>query len=77
MSDKAHSLKERLRSVQAAIKEVEEAGQSVSTDDGISYTRATLYRLYNREKELIRAISRKTGRNPMFKSIGVGSHYNG
>jgi geranylgeranyl pyrophosphate synthase len=77
MSEKAQSLRERLRRVQAAIKEVEEAGQSVSTDDGISYTRATLTRLYDREKELIRAIGRQNGRNPMFKSIGIGSHYNG
>jgi len=75
MSNKIESLRERLRRLQAAIKECEEAGQSLSVDDGISLTRPTLYRFYEQERKLIRAIQRAEGTNPMFKGIGVGSHY--
>lgn len=75
MATKIQGLKERLRRVQASIAEVEESGQSISLDDGISYTRATLSRLYEREKELMRALSRMNGNRSMFKRVGIGSGY--
>lgn len=75
MATKIQSLRERLRRVQAAIAEVEESGQSMSLDDGISYTRTTASRLYEREQKLMRAISRAEGKRPMFKSVGIGSGY--
>lgn len=77
MATKIQGLRERLRRVQASIEEVEKSGQSISLDDGISYTRATLSRLYEREAKLTRAISRMDGKRSMFKRVGVGSAYNG
>ena len=77
MATRLQTLREKLRRVQAAIQEVEESGQSMSLDDGISYSRATISRLYEREKELCRAIARAEGKRPMFKRVGIGSAYNG
>jgi FAD/FMN-containing dehydrogenase len=71
----SESLRTRLKRVQTAIKEVEEAGQSMSHEDGISYTRATLQRLYEREKFLIRAIARKSGAVPLFRGVGMRGGY--
>jgi len=47
----------------------------MSHEDGISYTRATLQRLYEREKFLIRAIARKSGAVPLFRGVGMRGGY--
>lgn len=75
MASRLQTLRARLRRVQAAIAEVEESGQSMSLDDGLSYTRGTISRLYERESKLYRAIARAEGRNPMFKRVSIGSGY--
>jgi len=75
MATKIRSLKQKLRDVDAAIAEVEKSGQSISLDDGISYTRATLSRLYERQGKLTRAISRQEGNRSMFRRVGIGSGY--
>ena len=75
MATKIRTLKEQLRDVDNAIAEVVKSGQSISLDDGISYTRATLSRLYEQQKQLNRAIARQEGHRPMFKRVGIGSGY--
>lgn len=69
-------LKKALKRVRAAIAEVEESGQSMSLDDGVSYTRETAVRLYEREKELCRAIARATGASPLFAPVKMKTMYN-
>lgn len=54
---------EQLEAVQAAIEAVE-AGQSW-TQDGVSYTRASLAVLYAREEKLLTRLSRENGSRPM------------
>jgi hypothetical protein len=77
MASRLKTLRERLRSVQSAIAEVETGGQSVSLDDGVSYTRAHLPRLYEREAKLYGAIARAEGRRPFFSKVKMGSAYSG
>lgn len=75
MSDKhirLDSLRLRLRRTQDSIREVENSGQSFSLDDGMTYTRATLQRLLERERKLYRQIARTEGKAPMFKKIRMG-----
>jgi RNA polymerase-binding transcription factor DksA len=74
-SGMAETLRQKLTRVQTSIKEVEEAGQSMSMEDGIAYTRATLQRLYERERKLLRAIARASGRVPLFRSVGMRGGY--
>jgi len=65
------STAEQLEAVQAAIEAVE-AGQSWS-QDGVSYTRASLDVLYRREDTLRRRYARETGSRPFVRTVfGAG-----
>lgn len=68
-------LKERLAKIESAIDEVLDAGQSMSLDDGLSYTRASLPRLDAMRKQVEAQIARATGRNPMFQSVNMSGAY--
>jgi hypothetical protein len=68
-------LVDRRAKVRAAIDEVLTAGQSMSLDDGISYTRATIYRLERMESRLSSLISRANGSNPMMQSVNMSNAY--
>ena len=66
---------DRRAKVRAAIDEVLTAGQSMSLDDGISYTRATLWRLQRLEAYLSGQIARATGKNPLFQAVNMSGGY--
>jgi hypothetical protein len=48
------------------------AGQSMSLDDGISYTRSSLRQLHQYERMINGQISRASGANPMFQGVRMG-----
>lgn len=56
--DEVRDPEERLKSVQAAIKRIEEEGQSVQIQ-GRTYTQANIRQLYAQERKLERLLSRK------------------
>lgn len=62
-------LRERIADINAAIDEVLSAGQSMSLDDGVSYTRASLPQLNRMLNHAEAQLARATGRNPMFQSV--------
>lgn len=66
------SLEDRRAKVANAIDEVLSAGQSMSLDDGISYTRASLVQLQRYERMINGQIARAKGRNPLFQSVKMG-----
>lgn len=66
------TLVDRRTKVETAIDEILTAGQSMSLDDGISYTRASLVQLQRYEKTLNGQIARASGRNPLFQSVKMG-----
>lgn len=66
--------KEDLANVRAAIREVEDNGQAIQAD-GMVYTRATLFRLENRENKLIRRLGRLTGKRRLSNSVRLNSRY--
>lgn len=66
------TLVDRRTKVETAIDEILTAGQSMSLDDGISYTRASLVQLQRYEKMLNGQIARASGRNPLFQSVRMG-----
>jgi len=55
----ALTLAEQLTSVQAAITAIETNGQSYSIE-GVTYTRASLKTLYDREQRILDKITRET-----------------
>ena len=57
------TITEQLEAVQAAITAVE-GGQAWS-QDGVSYTRASLAVLYAREEKLLKRLAREDGSRPM------------
>jgi hypothetical protein len=70
-------LREHLAKIESAIDEVLTAGQSMSLDDGVSYTRASLPRLDMMRKQTEAQIARATGRNPLFQSVNMSGAYGG
>jgi hypothetical protein len=58
--------------VRLAISEIMTAGQSMSLDDGISYTRSSLRQLHQYERMINGQISRASGANPMFQGVRMG-----
>ena len=75
MSQNLAFLIDRRKKIRASIAEVLEAGQSMSLDDGISYTRANLTRLRDLEKEINNEIARATGARPLFQSVAMRTPY--
>ena len=71
----SESLRTRLKRVELAIKEVLEAGQSMSHEDGISYTRASLPQLRAMEKDLRNALGRKNSTRPLFRNVAMRGGY--
>ena len=69
-------LRQELAEINNAISEVLSAGQSMSLDDGVSYTRASLPRLDQMRKAKLAQISRASGRNPLFQSVNMTGGYN-
>lgn len=70
----AHLIDRRAK-IRAAIDEVLVAGQSMSLDDGISYTRGNVSRLYDMEKSINNQIARSTGARPLFQSVAMKAQY--
>lgn len=66
---------DRRAKIRAAINEVLEAGQSMSLDDGISYTRGNVSRLYDMEKNINNQLARSTGARPLFQSVAMRTAY--
>ena len=58
----ARTYQEQLDAVDAAIQEIEEGAQSVTTGGGRSYSLASLSELYAERKRLTRLLSRSRGR---------------
>ena len=67
---------DRRNKVRAAIDEVLTAGQSMSLDDGISYTRSSLRQLRDVERAINTQIARAKGYNPMFQGVKMTGLYN-
>ena len=61
--------------VRTAISEVLTAGVSMSLDDGISYTRASLRQLREIEKSVNGQIARAKGYHPMFQGVRMTGLY--
>lgn len=68
-------LVDRRAKIHAAIDEVLTAGQSMSLDDGISYTRASIRQLHQLLKDVNAQLARATGKNPMFQSVNMRGPY--
>ncbi len=66
---------DRRAKVRKAIDEVLDAGQSMSLDDGISYTRVNLRWLRSYEKELDAQITRLKGGRPTFQPVKMKGFY--
>lgn len=64
-------LRERIAKINAAIDEILDAGQSMSLDDGVSYTRASLPQLNKMLNKAETQLSRASGRNPMFQPVNM------
>jgi len=70
-----NQLRSELADIRTAIKEIMTAGQSMSLDDGVSYTRASLPRLEQMKKNTEAKLARATGKNPMFQSVNMSGGY--
>lgn len=69
------TLVDRRDKISAAIDEILTAGQSMSLDDGISYTRASLPRLEMMLNKVEGQIARANGRNPLFQATRMSGMY--
>jgi len=73
-SEEIREAKDMLKIVREAIREILRNGQAVVVD-GIAYTRPTIFRLQNQQKELINRLGRLRGRRKMNTQVKMGGPY--
>ena len=66
---------DKRKSIEAAMKEHESAGASMSLDDGISYTRTSYKQLSDELKKINGQIARAKGYNPFIQSVRMTGLY--